>query len=103
MPAGILVRDVQRETARYYGVPVEIMYEPDGMGARPREKAWPRQSAMALAVRLTDKSLPHIGRIFKRDHTTILSGMRAAEARCLADDDTKKAMRAITLRLLGRC
>lgn len=35
-----------------------------------------RQIAMALAYRITKKSFPHLGRIFNRDHTTVLHAVR---------------------------
>lgn len=41
-----------------------------------RRIARARQSAMALAREFTKLSLPQIGRKFKRDHTTILHGVR---------------------------
>jgi hypothetical protein len=42
--------------------------------------AWPRQEAM-LAMQEEGFSLPQIGRFFKRDHTTVLHGVRAAKLR----------------------
>jgi len=41
----------------------------------------PRQAAMAAVQRDLGYSLPRIGRIFKRHHTTVLFGIRAHEAR----------------------
>jgi len=45
-----------------------------------RHIAWPRQDAM-LAMSEDGFSLKQIGRFFKRDHTTVLHGIRAAKAR----------------------
>jgi chromosomal replication initiation ATPase DnaA len=47
---------------------------------RDRAVAWPRQQAM-LMMHQAGYSLPMIGRFFKRDHTTILHGVRAAKSR----------------------
>lgn len=57
--------------------------ESDLLGTRRwRFCAWPRQEAYWAAHQITGKSLPSIGRGFGgRDHTTILHGIRAVEAR----------------------
>lgn len=41
----------------------------------------PRQAAMWVAFHLTGSTLPAIGRMFDRDHTTVLHAVRAIEAR----------------------
>lgn len=40
-----------------------------------------RQECMALIREKTDLSLPQIGRIFNRDHSTVLHALRAVERR----------------------
>jgi chromosomal replication initiation ATPase DnaA len=52
--------------------------------SRKRHLAWPRQEAMA-AIRdvFPDDSLPQIGRLFGRDHTTVLHAVRQVKARGL--------------------
>ena len=47
---------------------------------RHREVAWPRQEVM-LAAHRAGYSMPQIGRFLGRDHTTVLHGIRQAEAR----------------------
>lgn len=49
--------------------------------------AHPRQMAFYLAISLTGKSYPEIGRFFDRDHTTVMSGVRAFEARKAKDPE----------------
>lgn len=56
----------------------------------------PRQVAMALCRELPGASLPRIGRIFRRDHTTVLHACRAVAARM--DDDLAAAMAGIRQR-----
>ena len=48
--------------------------------SRQRASAWPRQTVMLLASE-AGFSNPQIGRFLARDHTTVLSGIRAARAR----------------------
>jgi hypothetical protein len=40
---------------------------------------WPRHIAMFLTTKLTKLSLPHIGRLFCRDHTDVLYARRKIE------------------------
>lgn len=47
---------------------------------RTQKISWPRQDAM-LAMQEAQFSLSQIGRFFKRDHTTVLHGVRAAKLR----------------------
>lgn len=54
---------------------------------RAKEVARPRQVAMYLARELTPKSLPDIGRLFNRDHTTVLHGVRKIESLMAQDVD----------------
>ena len=44
-----------------------------------------RHVAVYLIRNVTDISLPHIGRIFNRDHTTVMSSCTAVERRMLSD------------------
>lgn len=48
---------------------------------RDRAIAWPRQEAMYRCAKETSASLPMIARIFNRDHTTIIHGVRAYSER----------------------
>lgn len=54
---------------------------------RARRIAWPRQEAFWRAYKETTLSLPAIGRYFGgRDHTTIIHGIKAHEARLKAQE-----------------
>jgi hypothetical protein len=74
---------IKQAVAAYYGVTTDILDSPT-RGAP--EIAQARQAAIYLARQHTDKSLPHIGRLFGgRDHTTILYAVRAVAKRAQAD------------------
>lgn len=47
--------------------------------SRTRRVVAARQAAMLAVRRQTDMSLSEIGRLFDRDHTTVLHGIRRAE------------------------
>jgi chromosomal replication initiator protein len=60
----------------------------------------PRQAAMLLARRLTNHSLPAIGRaIGRRDHTTVLHGIRRMEAAEQHNPALAARLAAITTRI----
>lgn len=46
---------------------------------RSRNIAWPRAIAWWLSRRHTQSSLPQIGNLYNKDHTTILTGCRRVE------------------------
>lgn len=69
------------EVAKAFGVEPQTLF----CTRRARIWAWPRMAAYLLFTELTDWSLPRIGNHFKRDHTTILSGIRKAKR--LAETD----------------
>lgn len=48
---------------------------------RTRDVAWPRQDCFLRLREHTNLSLTQIGRMFSRDHTTVLYGIRRATAR----------------------
>ena len=71
-PGRPTVQSVQKAVAARFRFPVEMMRNP----SRKREYAHPRQLAMALARDLTGLSLPQIGRMFNRDHTTVICAIK---------------------------
>ena len=64
----ILVADIHRSVAKFYGLsPEELTGK-----SQAREFSLPRQIAIYLATKLTDRSLAEIGRrTGDRDHTTV--------------------------------
>jgi hypothetical protein len=71
----VSVRRIQEAIASDFGISLD-----DIRGAsKVRKFARPRHYAMFLSRELTPLSLPSLGRIFKRDHTTIMNGIQRAE------------------------
>lgn len=72
----ITVDNIQKTVAKYYSIrQADLLSE-----TRRRSIARPRQLAMALAKKLTTKSLPEIGAGFAgRDHTTVLHACRKVQ------------------------
>lgn len=72
----VTMDEILKKTCEYYKIrPVDLISQ-----NRQRAIARPRQVAMYLCKKLTQRSLPEIGRKFGgRDHTTILYGVRKIE------------------------
>jgi chromosomal replication initiator protein len=70
------VTDIQAAVCQQYHIsPVEMTSRRRGSKA-----ARPRQVAMYLTRELTPLSTPEIGRVFRRDHTTVIHACRTIEA-----------------------
>lgn len=68
----VTIAQIQQATAAHFGIALSRML----CRKRDRELSRPRQVAMWLAHETTEKSLNQIGSAFKRDHTTVLHGIR---------------------------
>ena len=66
---------------RKYGIPKEELTG----NRRTREIAQARHIAIYLIRKITEMSLPNIGKIFGRDHTTILSSCETVEKKLHSD------------------
>jgi chromosomal replication initiator protein len=78
----VSIEEIQKRVAEHYSIRVAEMYSV----RRARNVARPRQIAMYLTKRLTEKSLPEIGRKFGgRDHTTVMHAIRKVEELIASD------------------
>lgn len=92
----VSIEDIQNRVAEYYGTRVSEMRS----ARRARIVTRPRHVAMYLAKRLTQRSLPEIGRKFgNRDHTTVLNGVKRIEELRKTDpqldDDVERLARSL--------
>ncbi len=72
----VSIDEIQKKVAEHYTIRLADMYS----DRRSRSVARPRQVAMYLSKRLTDKSLPEIGKKFGgRDHTTVMHAVKKVE------------------------
>ncbi|MCU7611437.1 chromosomal replication initiator protein DnaA [Anaplasma capra] len=82
----VTVGMIQKKVAEFFGIKLEDMYS----ARRLRALARPRQVAMYLAKRLTQKSLPDIGKSFGgRDHATVIHAVKQIEK--FMESDSKLA------------
>jgi hypothetical protein len=90
------IKPVISAVAKFYGVSVGDLVSFRRTGDIVR----PRQVAMYLAKRLTNHSLPTIGRVLDRDHTTVLHGCRRIAKLREHDAKLDADIKALTERLL---
>jgi hypothetical protein len=79
LPSYGMVSCIQRVVAGSYGLTMEQLM------SNRRDCAWPRQVAMYLSRELTPKSYPGIGRLFNRDHTTVIHACQRVEFKMATD------------------
>ncbi len=79
------------ETSKCYGIEVSDIMS----ASRTKEIATARQVAMYIIRSITQLSLPEIGRIFGRDHTTVLHSIEKVEGLIKTDRETAENIRDI--------
>lgn len=86
------VHAIKHAVASHYGLQMSDM----AAASRKYTVSHPRQLAMYLSRKLTDRSYPEIGRLFGgRDHTTVIHAIRQVEARMAKDQETRAVADAI--------
>lgn len=80
-PVSVTVDKIFAAVYRKYGIPKEELTG----NRRTREIAQTRHIAIYLIRKITEMSLPNIGKIFGRDHTTILSSCETVEKKLHSD------------------
>lgn len=71
------IREIQREVCAKHGITLHDLLS----DRRQKHIVIARLEGYWRAYRETPRSLPTIGRAFRRHHTSVLSGIRAHEAR----------------------
>lgn len=93
----ITVAEIQHATARAFNVDIFEMTS----DRRSRAVARPRQVAMFLSAKLTPKGPAHIGRLFNRDHTTVIYAVRHIEDLRAKDEVVAAGIVEVERRLQG--
>ncbi|GER02638.1 hypothetical protein JCM17846_03200 [Iodidimonas nitroreducens] len=94
----INIDDIQKAVADHYNLRVSEMLSE----RRSRNIARPRQVAMYLAKKLTQRSLPEIGRKFSgRDHTTVIHAVKKIDDLRHSDATLDDDLTRLTRRLQG--
>ena len=94
----ITLDEIQVKVAEYYRIKLHEMHT----ARRSRDVARPRQVAMYLSKRLTQKSFPDIGKAFGgRDHTTVMHGVKAIEKLMQSDKAISDDVQLLEKMLVG--
>ena len=92
----ISIELIQKKVAEYYDIRMADMMSK----RRPQAIAFPRQVAMHLSRKLTNKSLPEIGNAFGgRDHTTIIHACKQVGLKRDNDPSLRRAIGLIERRI----
>ena len=89
------IKQIQEVVAEWYNISVSEMTSDRSSKAVSR----PRQVAMYLSRELTGQSLPAIGRMFNRTHTTVMYAIAAIEKRKQHDVKLNMALEWLRTRL----
>jgi chromosomal replication initiator protein len=90
------IRSIQRAVAEHFGVTLLDLLS----DRRAAKIARPRQVAMWIVRHSTPRSLPEIGRMFKRDHTTVIHALAQIDALMARDDRFDAEVRALLMPFL---
>ena len=86
------------ETARYFGFTAEDLTGTN----QTKDITKSRQISMYLIRSLTNLSLPDIGNLFNRNHSTVLTSIRKVEKLLVTDKDMPATIRNITSNINSR-
>ena len=91
----ITIEKIQDIVANYYKIKKEDLL------AKKRTKniVYPRQISMYLCRELTDYSLPKIGELFNRDHTTVIHSIEKISNEIKKDENLKNEIEFLTQKL----
>ena len=96
-PVSVTVDKIFAAVYRRYGISKE-----DLLGTRrTREIAQARHISIYLIRKVTEMSLPNIGKIFGRDHTTVMSSCEAVEKRLRTDAELVMNINAMIKEVSG--
>ncbi len=89
----ITIDDIKRMVADHHSIRIADMHS----ARRSRNIARPRQIAMYLSKKLTQHSLPEIGRRFGgKDHTTVIHAVRKIESLCDESPEFREDVELLT-------
>lgn len=96
-PVSVTIDKIYAAVFRKYGIPKE-----DLLGTRrTRDVAQARHITIYMIRKVTEMSLPNIGRLFGRDHTTIMASCEAVEKRLRTDATLASDINAMLKEVAG--
>lgn len=96
--AKITVDSIKEAICRHFNVDLEALRSK----SRKRAVTWPRHVAMYLARRLTDASLDEIGRLFNRDHATVVHSVKYISKHMETSEKIRREIEFVSERIEAR-
>ena len=84
----LTVQEIQQSIAKRYNVSIDQILSSE----RTQSLVTPRQMAMYISRKFTQKSLPEIAKSFDKSHATILHGVKTIEKRLEVEPDLKSTL-----------
>ena len=97
-PLEVTIEKIFAAVSRRYNVPIDDIKSKK----RNAEIAQARHVASYLVWKITEISLPHIGKIFGRDHTTVLSSLNVVKNRIPQDPIFESDLEALEKEVTGK-
>lgn len=97
-PLEVTIEKIFAAVSRKYNVPIDDIKSKK----RNAEIAQARHVASYLVWKITEISLPHIGKIFGRDHTTVLSSLNVVKNRIPQDPIFESDLEALEKEVTGK-
>ena len=94
-PGAVTTYSIREAVSAELGVPITDLLSKK----RPADVAYAREICYYLSRKLTELSLPEIGRAFGRDHSTVVHGVAKIEGLLQTDTDTILLVRKLTAAL----
>ena len=91
-------RTIQTHVAKYFGL------EPDLLASRSRKRnvLYPRQIGMYITRKHTHESLESIGKLYNRDHASVLHALRSLEKKMVSSARIAREVQFIEDKLLEK-
>jgi chromosomal replication initiation ATPase DnaA len=90
------VREILKISSAHFGISENIIIGP----TKPKEVVLARQIAQYVSYNYCSASLPQVGAVFNRDHTTVLYAVRKIEALIEGgDDEVRRHVETIRIKL----
>jgi chromosomal replication initiator protein len=96
-PVNVTVDKIFAAVFNHYGISREEIVSPK----RNKEIAAARHVTVHLIRDITDMSLPNIGKIFDRDHATIMASLKAVEKRLKTEPELQTELAEIKKEVTG--
>ena len=84
----ISIEEIQNKVCRFYGVTMAQLLSPE----RTQSIVTPRQLAMYISKKYTNRSLPEVAKMFDKTHATIIHGVKSITKRLDVEPELRQSL-----------